>query len=58
MNKSIVIFGGSYGLAKDLTLKLCNEFSVINVSSKSTNLYQKNVKEVKLKNYDYEEVSK
>ena len=58
MNKTLVIFGGSSGLAKDLTLKLCDEFSVINVSSKRANLNAENVKEIKLNNYDYEEVNK
>lgn len=58
MKKTIVIFGGSSGLAVDLCIKLSNDFNIINISSKSTNLNHKNIDEIKLKQYSEEELSK
>ena len=34
MNKQLVIFGGSSGLAKDLCTSMCREFNIICLSSK------------------------
>jgi 3-oxoacyl-[acyl-carrier protein] reductase len=58
MKKKLVIFGGSSGLAIDISLRLSNDFNVVNVSSKTTNLVDKNIEEVKLKEYSLEELSK
>lgn len=58
MKKKLVIFGGSSGLAIDISLRLSDDFNVVNVSSKTTNLVDKNIEEVKLKEYSLEELSK
>ena len=58
MKKTIVLFGGSSGLALDLCLKLSDGFNIINVSSSSTNLNHKNIEEVKLTNYNEKELLK
>tara|TARA_B110000495_G_C22971292_1_gene570083 strand:- start:464 stop:1147 length:684 start_codon:yes stop_codon:yes gene_type:complete len=58
MKKKIVLFGGSSGLALDLCQKLSNSFNIINVSSSSTNLNHKNIKEVKLNKYSEKELLK
>ena len=58
MKKKIVLFGGSSGLALDLCLKLSDSFNIINVSSSSTNLNHKNIKEVKLNKYSEKELLK
>jgi len=58
MKKKIVIFGGSSGLAIDLSIRLSKDFYVINISSKSTNLNHKNIKEIKIDKYSEEEISK
>ena len=57
MKKKLVIFGGSSALGLDLSNKLCNDFGVINVSSKKTDLNNKNVKEIQLKEYNKLEIS-
>jgi 3-oxoacyl-[acyl-carrier protein] reductase len=58
MKKKIVLFGGSSGLALDLCRKLSSSFNIINVSSSSTNLNHKNIKEVKLNKYSEKELLK
>ena len=58
MKKKIVLFGGSSDLALDLCQKLSNSFNIINVSSSSTNLNHKNIKEVKLNKYSEKELLK
>jgi len=58
MKKKIVLFGGSSGLALDLCQKLSDSFNIINVSSSSTNLNHKNIKEVKLIKYSEKELLK
>ena len=58
MKKKIVLFGGSSGLALDLCQKLSDSFNIINVSSSSTNLNHKNIKEVKLNKYSEKELLK
>jgi len=58
MKKKLVIFGGSSGLALELSLKLSNSFKVINISSSPTNLNHEGIKEIKLKKYSEEELSK
>ena len=58
MKKKIVLFGGSSGLALDLCQKLSSSFNIINVSSSSTNLNHKNIKEVKLNKYSEKELLK
>ena len=58
MKKKIVLFGGSSDLALDLCQKLSDSFNIINVSSSSTNLNHKNIKEVKLNKYSEKELLK
>jgi 3-oxoacyl-[acyl-carrier protein] reductase len=58
MKKKIVLFGGSSDLALDLCQKLSDSFNIINVSSSSTNLNHKNIKEVKLIKYSEKELLK
>ena len=58
MKKKIVIFGGSSGLAIDLSIRLSKDFDVINISSKSTTLNHKNIKQIKIEKYSEEEISK
>lgn len=58
MKKKIVLFGGSSGLALDLSLKLSDSFNIINVSSATTNLNHKDIKEVKINEYSEEELLK
>jgi len=58
MKKKIVLFGGSSGLALDLCQKLSDSFNIINVSSSSTNLNHKNIKEVTLIKYSEKELLK
>lgn len=55
--KKIVIFGGSSGIALDLSEKLSNDFKIVNVSSKATNLRNENIREVKLNQYTQAEIS-
>jgi 3-oxoacyl-[acyl-carrier protein] reductase len=56
--KKIVIFGGSSGLALDLSLILSNSYKVVNVSSKKNNLNNEKIQEVQLKEYNQKELNK
>ena len=56
--KKIVIFGGSSGLALDLSLILSNSYKVVNVSSKKNNFNNEKIQEVQLKEYNQKELNK
>ncbi len=58
MKKRLVIFGGSSEIGLDLSIKLSNDFNVVNISSKKINLNNKNIKETQLQQYSKEEISK
>ena len=58
MNKQLVIFGGSSGLAKDLCTSMCREFNIICLSSKKIDTPNTKVKHIHIKDYSDENITK